>query len=463
MKKLVILLFAAILCLLCLGLGACDPSSEPADTTAEEGVTTMEPSTDAPTDAVTDAPTDTPSEAPTEAPTEPETEPQPAELVIDAENDGRILVAYYKENPPASDSIYHSADSFRKIIKDKTGLTVKLTRVRQTSGNQAITFLIGDTPYEETAQVKDALPENSYAVQVIGRKIVVIGSNEILTVKALKEFCTRILDNPELTADGKLTVRPEDGFIVTLDAPYSIRDMVADVLTPTADYVEILHSPKQGQYGISQGAASDGTYVYIAMRNSDDTGAVIVKHRLDDGSFVAVSPVLKLGHANDMTYNTEKNLLVVAHGQKEGKILTLVNPETLEFIEDVNIEKGSGAITYNPSTNSYAISQGGKSLHILDADLKYVTSYERTKLSGYTAQGMGSDEAYIYFPMSGSGQNILDTFDWDGNRICQVILPTPHESESLFYVNGRHFVSFNYDGGTVYEIFFRAILPYTAE
>ena len=98
---------------------------------------------------------------------------------------------------------------------------------------------------------------------------------------------------------------------------------------------------------------------------------------------------------------------------------------------------------------------------MLDKDLGYVTSHERTKLEGYTAQGMGSDENYIYFPMSGSGQNILDTFDWDGNRICQVILPTPHESESLFYVNGRHFVSFNYDGGTVYEIFFRCYL--TAE
>lgn len=369
-------------------------------------------------------------------------------------------MAYYKENALASDSVYKSADSFRKLIQSKTELMIRVTRVRQTSDNDAVTFLIGDTPYDETAKVKEFLPANSYAVQVIGRKIVIIGSDDTLTVKALKEFCDKVLNNPERA---KLTVLPEDSFTVTLDKPYSIGNMVADGLTPTADYAEILHSPKQGQYSISQGAASDGTYVYIALRNSDDTGVVIVKHRLDDGSFVAVSPVLQLGHANDMTYNTEKNLLVVAHGQKQGKILTLVNPDTLEFIEDVNIEKGSGAITYNPVTNSYAISQGGKSLHMLDADLQYVTSYERTKLSGSTAQGMGSDESYIYFPMSGSGQNILDTFDWDGNRICQVILPTPHESESLFYVNGRHFVSFNYDGGTVYEIFFRCVMEYSAE
>lgn len=451
-KQYLILLFALILCLAVLA--ACDEAPA-TDTTASEEGTTAAPVTDTPTEI----PTDPPKEEPTDASTEPE--PAPAELVIDAENSGRILVAFYEENAPASDSVYKSADAFRKRILAKTDLSVRVTRARNTSSSNSVTFLIGDTPYEETAAVKASLPENSYAVQVIGRKIVIIGSDEVLTVKALKDFCDKVLDNPERTMAGKLTILPEDSFTVTLDKPYTIGDMVADGLTPTADYTEILHTPKQGQYSISQGAASDGTFVYIALRNSDDSGAVIAKHRLDDGSLVAVSPVLDLGHANDMTFNTEKNLLVVAHGQTEGKILTLVNPDTLEFIEDVNIEKGAGAITYNPATNAYAISQGGKSLHMLDKDLGYVTSHERTKLEGYTAQGMGSDENYIYFPMSGSGQNILDTFDWEGNRICQVILPTPHESESLFYVNGRHFVSFNYDGGTVYEIFFRCYM--TAE
>lgn len=454
MKKYLILLLALILCLTLLA--ACDEAAPSTDTTANEEGTIAEPVTEAPTETSAEAPTETPTEEPTEVPTEAET--APAELVIDAENNGRILVAYYKDNAPASDSVFKSAESFRKLIQGKTELSVRVTRVRQTSDNDAVTFLIGETPYEETATVKSSLPENSYAVQVMGRKIIIIGSDDTLTVKALKEFCDRVLNNPERATAGKLTILPEDSFTVTLDKPYTISDMVSDGLTPTADYTEILHTPKQGQYSISQGAASDGTFVYIALRNSDDSGAVIVKHRLDDGSFVAKSPVLQLGHANDMTFNTEKNLLVVAHGQKQGKIITLVNPETLEFIEDVDIEKGAGAITYNPATGSYAISQGGKSLHMLDKDLDYVTSYERTKLEGYTAQGMGSDESYIYFPMSGSGQNILDTFDWDGNRICQVILPTPHESESLFYVNGRHFVSFNYDGGTVYEIFFRCYL-----
>ncbi len=460
MKKVILSLTGIVLAVLFLLVGCQQASSDPVETTSPLDETTLAPQTEAPETQASAAESTTEEETTEEVTTEAETEQQP--VTIDAEQVGRILVAYYKTtdpNKPASDSIYKSAENFRKQILAKTGLSVKVTRVRNTTDNDAVTFLIGDTPYKETAEIKESLPENSYAVRLMGRKIVIIGSNEVLTVKALKDFCDQVLNNPELTKEGSITIRPEDSFTVTLDKPYTIKDMVADGMTVTADYTEILHAPRQGQYSISQGAASDGTYAYIALRNSDDTGAVIVKYRLDDGSFVAKSPVLKLGHANDMTYNTAKNLLVVAHGQKEGKIITLVNPETLEFIEDVNIEKGSGAITYNPDTNSYAISQGGKSLHMLDADLKYVISYERTKLDGYTAQGMGSDEGYIYFPMSGSGQNILDTFDWEGNRITQIILPTPHESESLFYVNGRHFVSFNHDGGTVYEIFFRCILP----
>ena len=456
MKKPLFLL-SLLLCLCTCLLAACD-MAQPTDTTAPDGEAeptaeeTTVPATEAPTEPVTEAPAEETTEAPTEA------ETQPVGLVIDAENNGRILVPYYEGDAPASDSVYKSADNFRKKILAHTDLSIRVTRARNTSNSNSVTFLIGETPYEETAAVKASLPANSYAVQVMGRKIVIIGTDDTLTVKALKEFCDRVMNNPERAQTGKLTVLPEDSFMVTLDQPYTIADMLADGMILTSDYTELLNSPAQGQYRVAQGAASDGTFVYLALRNSDDSGSVITKHRLDDGSLVAVSSVLDLGHANDMTFNTEKNVLVVAHGQTEGKILTLVNPDTLEFIEDVNIEKGSGAITYNPATNSYAISQGGKSLHMLDADLKYVTSFNRTKPDGYTAQGMGSDENYIFFPMSGSGQNILDTFDWEGNPVGQIIIPTGKESESLFYVNGRYYVAFNVNGSTVYEIFFRCIL-----
>ena len=151
------ILFVTLACLCLLAFVSCDNTpADPPDTSAQD-VTTAEPATEIPTEAPTDAPT----EAPTEETTEPETEPQPTELVIDEENIGRILVAYYKENAPASDSVYKSADAFRKRIQAKTDLSIRVTRARSTSSSNSVTFLIGETPYEETATVKAALPENS--------------------------------------------------------------------------------------------------------------------------------------------------------------------------------------------------------------------------------------------------------------------------------------------------------------
>ena len=106
MKRILLLSAAAVL-LLTMLLVACTAQEKPpvesdttslatqAATTAEPEVPTNRPITEAPTAAVTEP----------EPEPEPETEPEPTELSIDAENPGRILVAYYKENAPASDSI----------------------------------------------------------------------------------------------------------------------------------------------------------------------------------------------------------------------------------------------------------------------------------------------------------------------------------------------------------------------
>ena len=64
----------------------------------------------------------------------------------------------------------------------------------------------------------------------------------------------------------------------------------------------------------------------------------------------------------------------------------------------------------------------------------------------YTAQGMGSDEDFIYFPMSGSADNILDVYDWDGNPVGIITIPLKLESESMFWFGGNYYVNF-YESG----------------
>lgn len=422
------LLVASALC-------ACGKTEEPAQTTAPADVTTT-----------------------TTAATTPEA---PADAALYLVENGKTTYSVIRPDETSA-AISTSAANLYQKIKAKTGVTLKLasdwynTRMENPdlSGPE---ILVGATNRPETAEVLASLPENSYAIVIRNEKLVIVGKTNALTELALYAFEEKILNNPDKCREGYLHFDEADNMTVTLATPFSLAEMIKGGYRISADSVKIAHTQKQGQYGIGQGSASDGTYVYFVLRNSNDTGSVITKHRMDDGSFVAVSEVLQLGHGNDMTYDAKNHRLVVAHGQSEGKILTLVNADTLALIRDINIPEGSGAITYSVAKDRYAISQGGSTLHILDSEFKWVASYRRSDKTGYTAQGMGSDEDFVYFPMSGKTDNVLVVYDWNGKYITTINVPMSHESESMFWVGGKYYIAYNTSGEACYETTFEII------
>ena len=422
------LLVASALC-------ACGKTEEPAQTTAPADVTTT-----------------------TTAATTPEA---PADAALYLVENGKTTYSVIRPDETSA-AISTSAANLYQKIKAKTGVTMKLasdwyntrTENPDLSGPE---ILVGATNRSETAEVLASLPENSYAIVIRNEKLVIVGKTNALTELALYAFEEKILNNPDKCREGYLRFDEADNMTVTLATPFSLAEMIKGGYRISVDSVKIAHTQKQGQYGIGQGSASDGTYVYFVLRNSNDTGSVITKHRMDDGSFVAVSEVLQLGHGNDMTYDAKNHRLVVAHGQSEGKILTLVNADTLALIRDINIPEGSGAITYSVAKDRYAISQGGSTLHILDSEFKWVASYRRSDKTGYTAQGMGSDEDFVYFPMSGKTDNVLVVYDWNGKYITTINVPMSHESESMFWVGGKYYIAYNTSGEACYETTFEII------
>lgn len=422
------LLVASALC-------ACGKTEEPAQTTAPADVTTT-----------------------TTAATTPEA---PADAALYLVENGKTTYSVIRPDETSA-AISTSAANLYQKIKAKTGVTLKLasdwyntrTENPDLSGPE---ILVGATNRPETAEVLASLPENSYAIVIRNEKLVIVGKTNALTELALYAFEEKILNNPDKCREGYLRFDEADNMTVTQDTPFSLAEMIKGGYRISVDSVKIAHTQKQGQYGIGQGSASDGTYVYFVLRNSNDTGSVITKHRMDDGSFVAVSEVLQLGHGNDMTYDAKNHRLVVAHGQSEGKILTLVNADTLALIRDINIPEGSGAITYSVAKDRYAISQGGSTLHILDSEFKWVASYRRSDKTGYTAQGMGSDEDFVYFPMSGKSDNVLVVYDWNGKYITTINVPMSHESESMFWVGGKYYIAYNTSGEACYETTFEII------
>ncbi len=431
-------LLTAILALILL-LCACggDPNTTEQTTTASEDIAA---STSETTTATTEAPA-----------------PTGLEIIKNGESTYQLI-----RPEEGSSALIKSASNLLTTIKEKTGKLLKMGSDWYSDRNgtpdlSGPEILIGGTNRAETAEVLAALPENSYTVTIKNNKLVIVGKDNNLTALALFAFEERILNNAACCADGTLTVTENDSFTVTLDSPFTMKTLLKGKYEYLCTSKKVVQTDRQGDYRIGQGSASDGTYVYFVLRNNNDTGSVVTKHRLDDGSFVAVSGVLDLGHGNDATFDTVNNRLVIAHGQSEGKILTLVNPDTLELIKDINIPAGSGAITYSVAQNKYAISQGGSTLHFLDADFKHISSHARTDKTGYTAQGMGSDEDYIYFPMSGSKDNKLVVYDWNAKYVTTLTVPVDHESESMFWVNGRYYIAYNTAGEALYETVFEVV------
>ncbi len=319
-------------------------------------------------------------------------------------------------------------------------------------------ILVGNTNRAETQEVLSSLPENGYSVTFKNNKLIIVGKDDNLTALALIKFESDILKNDEICGDGRLVIGAEDQFTEIVD-DYGMKTLLGNNYQLNIISENVMTSEKVGDCYVAQGAASDGTYAYFVLRNSDDTAAVINKHRLDTGELVMSSEPMQLGHGNDMTYNSEIDQLVVC---TDNNTLGFIDPETLTLIRRTSITKQASGITYSAKRDMYAVSKAGKSLDILDGSLKVISSFTRTDKTGYTVQGMGSDEDYIYFIMSaseGKKDNVLVVYTWEGKYVKTLNVPVELEGESMFWVNDTYYIAYHRagKGPSLYETNFKII------
>ena len=374
-----------------------------------------------------------------------ETEPLPDPLTIYEENKTTYQVVYRDDD----DSL--SSQNAAGLAKKLSSLGFSMIRTKSDLyKKESPEILIGPTKRPESTEVLESLPENSYAITIKNGSLVIVGTSDTLTALALYKFEEMVLSNPERCADGKLMVTAEDIVTVTDETVYTLKEMITLGFGISAISKKVGLSSAVGECRVGQGACSDGSYVYLCMRNSDDTATVISKHDIQTGERVMHSEPLDLGHANDATFDTKNNRIVVAHGTSQGRIVSLINPDTLELIEDINIPVAAGAISYNAKRDCYASSSGGKTLNILSSEFQLLKGFTRTDNTGYTAQGMGSDDDYLFFPMSGKSDNILVVYNWEGQYVTTIKIPMTEESESLFWVNGNYYVAYHVGGESFY-------------
>ncbi len=224
-----------------------------------------------------------------------------------------------------------------------------------------------------------------------------------------------------------------------------------------------LTKQKMKNYDTVQGSCTDGTYAYYIMYNRRVEKCKIAKVKMSNQKLVKVSKVLKLDHGNDITYDSNKKMLVVAHGSSSGsKKLTYVNPNTLKVKEHKKITlpdklegastsqvkniSGYAGIAYNSSRKQYvALTSGNHNFLILDGDLNPVRYAQTEKKGSYVMQGIDATADYVILAMSANTskqQNVLMIYDWDGNYISRINVGKGYELESIYHKGGKFYASF---------------------
>ena len=204
-----------------------------------------------------------------------------------------------------------------------------------------------------------------------------------------------------------------------------------------------------GTYATAQGSCTDGKYAYFAINNGNTT---LLKYDVNTWELKSKRSDVNLDHANDMTYNPNENVILVANNTPNFNIISIVDPDTLKVIGHQKIKYKIYSISYSPKYDRYVVGISGTyNFAILDSNFKKIEVFKGYK-SGYTRQGSDCDDNYLYFVQSGGGGNLLVIYDWSGRLVDTVGIDKALEIENIFHVKNSIFITFHHYGNFVYRI-----------
>lgn len=361
----------------------------------------------------------------------------------------------------------NNATQLVAAIKSITGCTL----TTKTDATAATTYeiILGPTNTRaDCAEMNTSLGSFGYRIAVSGKKLVITATDANHMVVALKRFETAILKSSTLAGTGFLNFsNTNDQYADFSQTQATLRSIISNGYSYTFSQTLVCSCPKDGTIYVAQGAGTDGTYFYFCNRTSGDTSSRVYKYKMD-GTYVSKTAAFAGNHSNDLTVDTKNGRVLIVNGTGAPTKLTPIDTKTMAVGSNITVGRGVGALAYCPERDAYAGSQGGSCVFYMGADLSYSSdkNYSRNNTtegtSAYTAQGMGCDVDYVYFPMSGSSNNAIVAYDWKGNYKKTFFLSIGTESESLFEINGVYYVNFysSGDGARLYRI--NITLSYTS-
>lgn len=137
--------------------------------------------------------------------------PEPVSLLKENGEAAYRIVRPDKTNSDTLDSI----DEFKRSLNSLTGtefllITDKVLDNEAPEGvAEVYEILIGATNRSESIAAKEGLTENDYVIRIDGKKIVIAGGSDLMTVKALNAFYAMLDSENGFTLEGDLNIKKE--------------------------------------------------------------------------------------------------------------------------------------------------------------------------------------------------------------------------------------------------------------
>ena len=197
MKKLFNIL--VILMALVLFVTGCNSTSAPDDST-DDKVTDTKP-TDKPTEAPTDKPTEAPTDKPTEEPSETLKPSERGENAVYSEDFEKYKVV---TDDASGGEVKTLANNLIDTVNSCWGVTTTLVYDKDTEVSD-YEILVGDTDRPESKEFKESLEDGECGYRVIGKKIVILGSEDQYTETAIVLFANFMLHDKDTSVKQYMT------------------------------------------------------------------------------------------------------------------------------------------------------------------------------------------------------------------------------------------------------------------
>ncbi len=335
----------------------------------------------------------------------------------------------------ADRNVLYARDKFMFYVEEKMGVTLP----SGTQSGNAYELLIGDTGRAESKALKATLSGNQYAIKRDGNKIIIVATNDAFLYDAVEYFIANGLSSS--VSGNKMVYTGNIDYKGTGDTT-SVRYLFtkSSTISSTSSVIATMTAP-DSSHTANQGGCTDGKYYYqafIARDNASEEAnntARIVKTDLATGQRVMVSEKFSAGHTNDITYNPRTNQLVVANNKPYYTTLTILDATTLKFVKNVTIPNPIYSVTYSPERDIYFVGcSNSNNVRGITADFKLLDQnihIADPSTWGFTTQGIGSDDTFVYTVLYKSSGNVIAVFDWYGNYVGTIKITLKSGSSTL--------------------------------